>query len=284
MLLLCSGAASLRVGVCPGRAPPPVMGLFDGVKDAFGGGDKPASGGGGGGAFGGLKDALGGGDKPIVAEDRVTPFDRWLGLDKDLLKDVKSNPDMKTGSEVQFVDPCDAQNYFAIELPKPMGIAFVENDGDCGGVVVDDVLAEGSAKADGRVSNKDQLVGVDAALVLGADFDTARALPSRPKPAPSRTIHHPSPTHLALGESRSDTCHAPVQQSTRSRGQKGRRPSSPSFAGPPPSCTGLPSRRLTGTRRTSRSARRVGGFKSGDPACSQRRGMGVRRVDLSVRL
>ena len=54
-----------------------------------------------------------------------------------------------------------------------MGIAFVENDGDCGGVVVDDVLADGSAAADGRVGSKDQLVGVDAALVLGADFDTA---------------------------------------------------------------------------------------------------------------
>ena len=38
------------------------MGLFDGVKDAF----------------------TTGNDKPIVSEDRVTPFDRWLGLDKDL--------------------------------------------------------------------------------------------------------------------------------------------------------------------------------------------------------
>ena len=88
------------------RGASPSMGLFDGAKDVFAG------------------------DKPIVAADRVTPFDRWLGLDKDLVK-----ADAPKASAV-FIDPTDASNYFSVELAKPMGIAFVENDGGSGGIYV----------------------------------------------------------------------------------------------------------------------------------------------------
>ena len=92
------------------RARGPMMGLFDGVKDAFGQGDKP-----------------------IPAADRVTLFDRWLGLDKALVEE--EGPDQSA----TYVDPNDVNNYFSVSLAKPMGIAFVENDGDNSGVYVDEV-------------------------------------------------------------------------------------------------------------------------------------------------
>lgn len=123
------------------------MGLFDGVKEAFSGG---------------------GGDKPLVAADRVTPFDRWMGLDKALV-------DAETPDEsAAYIDPSDPSNYYSISIGKPMGIAFVENDGETGGVYVDEVLAEGSAASCGtKLEKGDQLVGVDATPVVGADFDAA---------------------------------------------------------------------------------------------------------------
>lgn len=127
------------------RTPTPRMGVFDGAKNAFGAADKP-----------------------LVAADRVTPFDRWLGLDKELV--AAEEPD-KTKV---YVDPNSATNYISAALAKPMGIAFVENDGECGGVYVEDVLAEGSAAACAtKIMAGDQLVAVDANLVLGADFDSA---------------------------------------------------------------------------------------------------------------
>jgi len=130
------------------RVPAPRMGLFDGVKDAFGA-------------------KQGDSDKPLVAADRVTPFDRWLGLDKEL---VAANAPDKTAS---YVDPTSVTNYFSSSLTKPMGIAFVENENACGGVYVEDVLAEGSASSAGTIQKGDQLVAVDATLVLGVDFDAA---------------------------------------------------------------------------------------------------------------
>ena len=121
------------------------MGLFDGVKDAFGG------------------------DKPLVAADRVTPFDRWMGLDKALVEAESAVDESAT-----YIDPNDPNNYFDVALPKPMGIAFVENDGEAGGVYVDQVLAEGSASSEGApLAKGDQLVGVDTQVVVGSDFDAA---------------------------------------------------------------------------------------------------------------
>ena len=129
------------------RAPAVRMGLFDGVKDAFGSGAA---------------------DKPLPAADRVTPFDRWLGLDAALVEE--ESPDQSA----MYVDPTDVANYLTVELPKPMGIAFVENDGASGGVYIDEVLAEGSAASSATALSKgDQLVGVDKTVVAGCDFDTA---------------------------------------------------------------------------------------------------------------
>lgn len=125
------------------RARVPRMGVFDGVKNAFGG------------------------DKPIPASDRVTPFDRWMGLDAALVEE--ETPD----ESAAYIDPADKANYFSVALPKPMGIAFVENEGGSG-VYIDQVLAEGSAASCGtRLEKGDQLVGVDTVSVAGADFDTA---------------------------------------------------------------------------------------------------------------
>ena len=123
------------------------MGLFDGVKDAFGSG----------------------GDKPMVAADRVTPFDRWMGLDKALM-----DGDNAVDESATYVDPNDPTNYFLVSLPKPMGIAFVENDNNIGGVYVDAILPEGSAASEKTPLNQgDQLVGVDGTVVAGLDFDSA---------------------------------------------------------------------------------------------------------------
>ena len=131
------------------RSGPVVAGLFDGVKDAFSAG--------------------GAGDKPLVAADRVTPFDRWMGLDKALV-DAQNDVD----ESAAYIDPNDPANYFSVSLPKPMGIAFVENEGESGGVYVDQVLFEGSASSEKAPLVKgDQLVGVDASPVLGNDFDAA---------------------------------------------------------------------------------------------------------------
>ena len=123
--------------------------MFDGLKGAFSAGS--------------------GDDKPMVAADRVTPFDRWLGLDKALV-DAQNEID----ETAEYIDPSDTKNYFSVELPKPMGIAFVENEGEMGGVFVDQVLFEGSASSEKAPLVKgDQLVGVDTKPVNGASFDAA---------------------------------------------------------------------------------------------------------------
>lgn len=106
MLSLLLATAGLRVGVVR-------MGLFDGAKEAF------------------STNA----DKPLVAADRVTPFDRWLGLDKELVE-------AEAPEQVSFIDPTDAANYVSLQLAKPMGIAFIENEGDTGGICIDEILAE----------------------------------------------------------------------------------------------------------------------------------------------
>lgn len=107
--LVCSPAQCYRLTT------PRMMGLFDGAKEAFGSQEKP-----------------------LVAADRVTPFDRWLGLDKELV--AAEAP--KQGSAFTYVDPSNVANYLTAELTKPMGIAFVENDSPCGGIYVDSLLSE----------------------------------------------------------------------------------------------------------------------------------------------
>jgi len=116
----------------------------------------------------GLFDGVNKAEKPPVSADRVTPFDRWLGLDKELV--AAEEPE----KGITFIDPNNADNYMGVTLAKPMGIAFVENEGGCGGICIDDILDEGSAKSSSvPLLTGDQLVAVDTTLVLGVDFDTA---------------------------------------------------------------------------------------------------------------
>ena len=160
-LALFSCCAALRLSPsmhCARRASTPLMGLFDGFKDAFGSGAEPA-----------------------VGSDRVTPFDRWLGLDKDLEAEAYA-----AANTVQYKDPNDVANYLTVSLAKPMGIAFVENPSADKGLVVDEVLPTGSAASSATpILPGDQLVAVDSTLVLGEDFDTGldvRARRQRPAP------------------------------------------------------------------------------------------------------
>jgi hypothetical protein len=114
-------------------------GLFDGVRDAF---------------------------QTVAPQDgdRITPIDRWLGIDKDVRKTTM----VKT-----FIDPQNVINYRTLSIAKPMGIKFVENE-DGRGIYVEMIVSTGSAAAAGvDVKAGDQLVSVDGALVLGLDFDSA---------------------------------------------------------------------------------------------------------------
>lgn len=155
------------------RTRPAVAGLFDGVKDAFGGDNKPT-----------------------VAGDRVTPFDRWLGLDKGLeAVEVEAE-----GESVTYVDPSDTANYLTAFLAKPMGIAFVENEGGCGGIFVDEVLSSGSAaSASPALARRDQLVAVDTTLVLGAEFDAALGAIQTSPGEVTRLIFFRGPTSFLYG-------------------------------------------------------------------------------------
>ena len=137
------------------------------------------------------QEAFGAGDKPLVGGDRVTPFDRWLGLDKEL----ESEKIERVGnSGVTFIDPNDVSSYYTVSLTKPMGIGFVENSGDCKGLVVDEVLTTGSAVASEKpIAAGDQLVAVDSTLVLGNDFDTGLEVR-----APIDCHASTAPTHTTL--------------------------------------------------------------------------------------
>ena len=65
----------------------------------------------------------------------------------------------------------DPANYVAVELVKPMGIIFEENDEQYGGIFVQS-LKEASA-AQGLLEPGDQLVGVGTQKVSGLPFDSA---------------------------------------------------------------------------------------------------------------
>lgn len=122
-------------------------GIFDGVKDAFSQ------------------------DVSILEDDRVTPFDRWLGID------VRSEEDKAAQFAVpdDFVDSMDEANYVVAKLPKPMGIVFEENDPSSGGVFVASLADGGAAMQDATLKPGDQLVAVGGVLCKGQDFDTCLA-------------------------------------------------------------------------------------------------------------
>ena len=105
-------------------------------------------------------------DVSLLDEERVTPFDRWLGID------VRQNKASQFAVPDDFVDSMDESNYVTARLPKPMGIVFEENDPSCGGVFVASLAENGAAATDGALQPGDQLVAVGSTLCKGQDFDS----------------------------------------------------------------------------------------------------------------
>lgn len=67
----------------------------------------------------------------------------------------------------------DEKNYFGVELTKPMGIVFEENDSEYGGIFVQSLKEGGAAAENGTVQPGHQLVAVGTSNVSGLDFDNA---------------------------------------------------------------------------------------------------------------
>jgi C-terminal processing protease CtpA/Prc len=76
---------------------------------------------------------------------------------------------------VDYVDSMDVKNYFYVELTKPMGIIFEENDADYGGIFVHSLKENGAAAAltETPIVIGDQLVAVQQQKVSGLPFDEA---------------------------------------------------------------------------------------------------------------
>jgi len=88
---------------------------------------------------------------------------------------VKTEEEKETESvaAANFVDSMDTANYVTVELEKPMGIIFEENDEKFGGIFVLE-LKEGSvAHTDGSIKPGDQLIAVGSNKVSGLSFDDA---------------------------------------------------------------------------------------------------------------
>lgn len=67
----------------------------------------------------------------------------------------------------------DEKNYIAVQLTKPMGIVFEENDAEFGGIFVQSLKEGGVAAMNGMIAPGDQLVAVGTTNVSGMDFDDA---------------------------------------------------------------------------------------------------------------
>lgn len=72
-----------------------------------------------------------------------------------------------------FIDSMDAVNYVMVELSKPMGVVFEENDADYGGIFVHSLKEGGAAANNGSIQAGDQLVAVSTRKVSGLPFDDA---------------------------------------------------------------------------------------------------------------
>mmetsp|Transcript_29133 Transcript_29133/g.70352 ORF Transcript_29133/g.70352 Transcript_29133/m.70352 type:complete len:199 (+) Transcript_29133:111-707(+) len=144
--LLLTAATVSAFSVQPNNVRPSTSlnGLFDGVKDAF---SAPPS---------------------EIDSERETPIDRWMGWS--VVSDQK-----EAGAETpsDFVDSMDTTNYISVELTKPMGIIFEENDPEFGGIFVQALKEGGVAEENGKLINGDQLVIVGTKDVSGLDFDDA---------------------------------------------------------------------------------------------------------------
>lgn len=69
----------------------------------------------------------------------------------------------------------DESNYVAVELTKPMGIIFEENDVEFGGIYVQSLKEDGPAALSGLLLPGDQLVAVNTQKVSSMVFDNALA-------------------------------------------------------------------------------------------------------------
>ena len=72
-----------------------------------------------------------------------------------------------------FVDAMDEANYVIVELSKPMGIVFEENDQDFGGIFVQSLKEDGVAAQNGVLQSGDQLIAVNSVKVSSLPFDDA---------------------------------------------------------------------------------------------------------------
>jgi len=124
------------------------MGLFDGLKDAFSAPPIESSG---------------------ISSERETPIDRWMGWNA-MGKTPDAGPSEKPAN---FVDAMENANYAMIELEKPMGIVFEENDVKQGGIFVLSMNEGGNAEQLGTIKPGYQLVAVDSNEVHGLSFDAA---------------------------------------------------------------------------------------------------------------
>ena len=165
------------------------MGLFDGVKEAF---SAPPL------------------EKTSISSERETPIDRWMGwsvVSENVPQQQASKyilcvcySDLPTvffqdyfaihqhnsrlthsfflcflrmTAPADFIDSMDSNNYIAIQLQKPMGIIFEENDEEYGGIFVQALKEGGIASTHGVAQAGDQLVAVDTIKVSGMSFDDA---------------------------------------------------------------------------------------------------------------
>mmetsp|Transcript_19725 Transcript_19725/g.27367 ORF Transcript_19725/g.27367 Transcript_19725/m.27367 type:complete len:218 (-) Transcript_19725:235-888(-) len=126
------------------------MGLFDGVKDAF---SAPAL------------------ERSTIDAERETPIDRWMGWS--VVSEADEQQKMGGQTPADFIDSMDATNYVAVELAKPMGIIFEENDEEFGGIFVQSLKEGGVADVNGNLKAGDQLVAVGTTKVAGVPFDEA---------------------------------------------------------------------------------------------------------------
>ncbi len=67
----------------------------------------------------------------------------------------------------------DESNYIIVELEKPIGIIFEENDEKFGGIFVQSLKEGGLAAQQGSLQDGDQLVAVNRNKVGGLSFDDA---------------------------------------------------------------------------------------------------------------
>lgn len=105
-------------------------------------------------------------EKVLSVTNRVTPIDKFFGWDSHILG--------AAADDDPFIDSSDESNYVTLNLEKPLGILFVENDEeDGGGVEVEEVRPGYSASATGLIKSGYQLIMANNKPVYGLPLDQA---------------------------------------------------------------------------------------------------------------